>query len=833
MTSLLLVALAGAVQWQHPAGLVTDRTISEIRGKLAAHEWARIVYQARKQRLQLWVDIPFEDLEAAFPKKRGNVYHNFSCPYDRTRLDFQPFQFRTFRCLHCGREFDPGADSGIYSPGDRYHGTLYDGWACLFYLTASAAASDMALIGRIDNSPDWTRRAVEMLALFATTVESLPTEVYESLQFNRILTYHREGDNKILCDLATAYELVRDDMTDNERRRFEQGVLTRMLDDVMWEPVYKYDHNNVYQWHRTILQTALALEREDLIDWSFGYNAYDPDRQPDHRSIRRILATHFKPDGAFWELCSGYHLYPLTHLCDLAVLSRNVARMDRRRFPARDYDLTHRDNPAGKTIRGALEWFLSMAMPDRSMPVVGDSTAPRAGMDSYAMTAEVGYRYFNVTGVGDYADLREGRRTWVGLLYGAPEIVQRPTPFTSSFLSSGWVSLRNEWCGNRVWVGLNALEPGGGHQHADRLTLVNYAHGKLLALEKATPYNESVTRVLGTLSPSHNTVTVDGVSQKQGESLSEHETPRVALFFGGPVATYAELHADAIYPQTRVYRRSVALIEDIAVDLFRVEGGRSHDWMVHHAGGPPELSVPMQDGTFEPSEWLYNGTQRVMRGATDGTWTSQWKVDDVTSRVTMLGAEGTEVYALETYPVDNAVVTEQSPPCQSLCVRRTVHAPFLAVWDSWRVSPNLLEISEGSGSDSLMIRTVSSTYYVKFGPGRAEFSDGTAVDSDSNFAVVRNRDAALFAHGTFLAFSTPDGDVRLAVDGLATLCAIRDGRKVDVTLSGDIQYTTYNGADQYCTPPDVRVVLDGSLWRGAPVVNTKRATRRPHTRSGL
>ena len=87
------------------------------------------------------------------------------------------------------------------------------------------------------------------------------------------------------------------------------------------------------------------------------------------------------------------------------------------------------------------------------------------------------------------------------------------------------MSLRNAWQGNRVWVGLNALIPGGGHQHADRLTLLTYSHGKLLALEKATPYNESVTRVLGTLSHSHNTVTVDTVSQRQGERLGGKEIP--------------------------------------------------------------------------------------------------------------------------------------------------------------------------------------------------------------------------------------------------------------------------------------------------------------------
>src|SRR5690606_22472538 len=123
----------------------------------------------------------------------------------------------------------------------------------------------------------------------------------------------------------------------------------------------------------------------------------------------------------------------------------------------------------------------SMAMPDRTMPTIGDSMSPRAGMDDYYTTAEVGYRFFDLKAVGDYAKLRGEQRTWAGLLYGAPEIVQQPTSYTSSCLSSGWVSLRNEWGGNKVWIGLNALIPGGGHQHADRLTLLSYSHGKLLA----------------------------------------------------------------------------------------------------------------------------------------------------------------------------------------------------------------------------------------------------------------------------------------------------------------------------------------------------------------
>ncbi|MEI2825938.1 MAG: heparinase II/III family protein [Dermatophilaceae bacterium] len=161
---------------------------------------------------------------------------------------------------------------------------------------------------------------------------------------------------------------------------------------------------------------------------------------------------------------------------------------------------------------------------------------------------------------------------------------QHELPFTSSNLSSGWVSLRNQWEGNKLWVGLNALIKGGGHQHADHLTLTLFSQGELLALEKSVPYNEASLRVLGTETPAHNTVTVDFQSQPQGEDLTPEQTPEVACFHDGPVVKYAEIHGDHLYGQTTMYRRYVAVVEDIVVDLFRVEGGQTHDWLVHHAG---------------------------------------------------------------------------------------------------------------------------------------------------------------------------------------------------------------------------------------------------------
>ncbi len=447
------------------------------------------------------------------------------------------------------------------------------------------------------------------------------------------------------------------------------------------------------------------------------------------------------------------------------------------------------------------------------MPTVGDSMAPRAGMADYFATAEAGYRYYGLKAVGDYVQLREGQRTWAAMLYGAPQIVESPEPYTSSYLCSGWVSLRNEWQGNRVWVGLNALIPGGGHQHADRLTLLSYSHGQLLALEKATPYNESVMRILGTLSSSHNTVTVDMQSQKQGEALKGEEIPRVALFLTSRLGQFAEIHADHLYPQTRVYRRSVAVVEDVYVDFFRVEGGTNYDWVFNHTGTAPKFSMPMNDGTFVPTNWLANGSGRVRQATLDGAWEARWSVEGVTSRLTMLGADATSVYSLETYPVDNAVITPRNPPCQTLCVRRRNHGTFLAVGDAWRDEPNLQSVAPAQGAQGLLIKTKSHTYHLLFMPGRASFPDGVSLTSDAAFALLRDRDALMLVHGAELDVESAEGSLSIRLDKPASLSAEFVNGSVKKEISGDIQYDTFGGVDHFRPVPEVKATVGGELWR--------------------
>jgi hypothetical protein len=254
----------------------------------------------------------------------------------------------------------------------------------------------------------------------------------------------------------------------------------------------------------------------------------------------------------------------------------------------------------------------------------------------------------------------------------------------------------------------------------------------------------------------------------------------------------------------------VALVEDIVVDCFRVEGGATHDWIVNHAGPAPEISLPLAPRTFTPEAWLAGGSGKVLGAPAPGSWSARWRVNDVTSRLHMPGAPDTEVFNLETWPLNNAAITPEFPPTQTLCVRRTNNTPFVAVWDAWKLEPTLASVEAGvNRPDAVMLRTVTGTWYLTFGAGAAEFSDGTRLESDAAFTAVNDGGGATIVGGTraHIARGEQRGEVRLSARATFTLGRTEEGSRI--TVSGDIAHDTRGGADQPRPAPVVTHQIQG------------------------
>jgi hypothetical protein len=221
--------------------------------------------------------------------------------------------------------------------------------------------------------------------------------------------------------------------------------------------------------------------------------------------------------------------------------------------------------------------------------------------------------------------------------------------------------------------------PSLNHGHYDDLHINYVARGYELTYDLGYGRTAATQTQSGWArqTASHNLVVVDESSQlESGETGGS-----LHLFAETPLVRAAEASADSSYIKqgVSVYRRLVALIGDgpdaYLLDIFRVRGGRQHDYVFHTladkvkvAGaeiGPRErgsLAGPdidwsasqISDGDMRghPNAWYwvppppngYGFLAGPQRGKTDGFWRADWTIDPRMSvRLNMAAAPGTEV----------------------------------------------------------------------------------------------------------------------------------------------------------------------------------------------
>ncbi|MFP3902817.1 MAG: heparinase II/III family protein, partial [Armatimonadota bacterium] len=146
---------------------------------------------------------------------------------------------------------------------------------------------------------------------------------------------------------------------------------------------------------------------------------------------------------------------------------------------------------------------------------------------------------------------------------------------------------------------------GGGHGHYDRLTIEMHAFDQPMLTEMGYPAHWGhKANYWSKNTPSHYCVLVD---QHRQESMGRGYLNTLASLPGLQLADAEASHS--AYPScTSMYRRTIALIDinprsSYALDIFRVRGGRQHDYSFH---GPPfpDFSV----SGFQPGPKQEKGT---------------------------------------------------------------------------------------------------------------------------------------------------------------------------------------------------------------------------------
>jgi len=148
---------------------------------------------------------------------------------------------------------------------------------------------------------------------------------------------------------------------------------------------------------------------------------------------------------------------------------------------------------------------------------------------------------------------------------------------------------------------------GGGHGHPDKLNLVVYAQERQWLPDFGSmPYETKDKAEWTAHTISHNTIVVDGISQRPAgkqnrqwpvDTATEQVLGRLERF--DPAVKLAQASCDSAYPGVRL-QRTVQLNRHAAVDVFDVrstdaeETAHQFDYVLHPDGDFAESSVPLQ-----------------------------------------------------------------------------------------------------------------------------------------------------------------------------------------------------------------------------------------------
>ncbi len=374
----------------------------------------------------------------------------------------------------------------------------------------------------------------------------------------------------------------------------------------------------------------------------------------------------------------------------------------------------------------------------------------------------------------------------------------------------------------RRHVALNYGKGNRGHGHRDRLAMNVIAYGYDLSADVGYPASWVSPKIGGweTHTASHCTVTVDG--ENQGFSAGS-----LNLFIPGPWARLADASGERAYPgRVGLYRRAVALIpvdegRAYVVDLFRVKGGKVHDYGFHSLGGDAgerfELDLPegvameaQAGGTLAGPDVAfgeqpgYGFIRDVARARVDGEARATWRAeeDGAGIRLHMVGRAGTEVVTglgegngnLGQSPWDRYLIVrregaEKASSCFAAVLEPFSGRPFLgrveALWAGEADDP-------AAGGVGLKVTAGGVTHYVLNTPDGGGFTgeiDGLSVEFAGEWAFIEWDGEAVrrmqVVNGTLLRVGDralrSTGELKGRVEAVDIA-----GRSVEVSSSGPL-----------------------------------------------
>jgi hypothetical protein len=476
--------------------------------------------------------------ELAIPPEGGQWPHWYVCPVHGAGLEFR--QPSTHRCPVDGRNYTGWPyDQVIFS---RRHGDLAN------------AARDNALAWRFTGDARFANAAAWILKQYASAYQNYPLKDVNNrpdVRTGARASAQTLDESVWLIPLAWAYDTLSgsDALTAAERSEIEKGLLRAAV-----QIIQRYDAgiSNWQSWHNAAIgAVGFALNDRALIEQAIDGKS----------GLRFQMKNSVVGEGFWYEGAWSYHFYALDPIVQLAEMAaRNGI-----------------DAYSESGLRGLFAAPLRLAFANGSLPAFNDSNS--VSLFNQARLYEVAYRRYEDPLFAAIA--RRGARGRDALLFGSPELPAATLGDLTSevFADSGYAVLRGP--GSDHTVIMKFGPHGGGHGHYDKLGMVSYAFGGVMAVDPGTQSYAAPTHATwDKLTVAHNTVVVDETTQREatGKLVWQQLTPEFSA---------AKADAGPVYPGVKL-DRTVLVTAEYALDITSATAtdGKPHqlDWVYHNAG---------------------------------------------------------------------------------------------------------------------------------------------------------------------------------------------------------------------------------------------------------
>lgn len=351
-------------------------------------------------------------------------------------------------------------------------------------------------------------------------------------------------------------------------QRFMQTVAkTELTTDMYWSN--ECDHQLAFaDW-------ALAWDNNDPADGITTRQAIDwIITDGGDNSLEELILNCTYRDGFPCEGAIGYSVSVAERLLDLADRLKRCG-----------YDL-FTQYPRLKQVAGC---WLDMALADGHVPSIGDA-------GSVLGSGRVGNARMLHLAWENYRDPKFARALWESKSFrAAPYTPDRTAEFAQAVKGHG--ERASHQTRNLGGMGLAVLEsgdaqhprgvalyygsPAGGHSHHDRLNIEFFDCRQSVLPDLGYPDQWGAKAQHFTQnSIGHYSVLVD----EQGEQ--EYMAGYLDFLRGGEGVQVVSARAERCFPGTSLYRRETALVDlspeaGYLFDVFRVRGGKQHDWCFH------------------------------------------------------------------------------------------------------------------------------------------------------------------------------------------------------------------------------------------------------------